>query len=111
MAISSIPFCRGTSTPWCSACGVIAPAAPMPAPAVSPWTGVLFLLEGGITAVVGDTSYDLDPGGLVVFPGRIGGTFTDTGEAARFLADRPASEFMAAVLSMTGRHGVAVAGV
>ena len=37
---------------------VIAPAAPMAPPHVSPWTGVLFLLEGRVTALVGGTSYD-----------------------------------------------------
>ena len=49
---------------------VIAPAAPMSPPHVSPWTGVLFLLEGRITALVDGTSYDVEPGGLVVVPGR-----------------------------------------
>ena len=47
---------------------VIAPAKPMSPPHVSPWTGVLFLLEGRITAVVDGTSYDVEPGGLVVSP-------------------------------------------
>ncbi|HEY5978250.1 MAG TPA: GDSL-type esterase/lipase family protein [Microlunatus sp.] len=47
---------------------VIAPAKPMGPPHVSPWTGALFLPEGRITAVVGETSYDVDPGGVVVFP-------------------------------------------
>ena len=37
---------------------VISPAAPMAPPHVSPWTGVLFLLEGQVTALVGDTKYD-----------------------------------------------------
>jgi len=109
---------------------VIAPAAPPAPPHVSPWTGVLYLLDGGITAVVGDTSYDVDPGGLVVFPAGTPATFTVTSKAARFLAitsgdgagrffadfarsvpaDQPAAASMAAILSVTGRHGVAVAG-
>ena len=46
----------------------IAPAAPMSPPHVSPWTTVLFLLEGRITALVDGTSYDVEPGGLVVAP-------------------------------------------
>ena len=46
----------------------IAPAAPMAPPHISPWTSVLFLLEGRITAVVGGTSYDVEPGGVVLFP-------------------------------------------
>ena len=71
--------------PLCSACGGIAPAAPMAAPRVSSSTDVLFLLDG-IPAVVGGTSYDLDPTGLVVFPAGIGGTFAVTSKAAYFLA-------------------------
>jgi len=47
----------------------IAPAAPMAHPHVSPWTSVLFLLEGRITAVVGGTSYDVEPGGGGRLPG------------------------------------------
>ena len=34
---------------------VIAPAAPMAPPHVSPWTGVLYLLQGRITALVSVT--------------------------------------------------------
>lgn len=108
----------------------IAPAAPMSPPHVSPWTSVLFLLEGRITAVVGGTSYDVEPGGLVVSPAGTSATFGVVGESARFVAvtsgdgagrffadfvssvpaDRPAEESMAAILSVTGRHGVALAG-
>jgi hypothetical protein len=40
---------------------VIAPAAPMAPPHVSPWTAVLFLLEGRITAPVDGTSDDVQP--------------------------------------------------
>ena len=47
---------------------VIAPAAPMAPPHVSPWTGVLILLQGRITALVDGTPCDVEPGGLVVVP-------------------------------------------
>ncbi len=43
---------------------VIAPARPMAPPHVSPWTGVLYLLEGRVTAMVGGTTYDVEPGGM-----------------------------------------------
>jgi hypothetical protein len=109
---------------------VIAPAAPMAPPHVSPWTGVLFLLEGRITALVDGTSYDVEPGGLIVFAAGTPSTFQVVGESARFVAitsgdgagrffadfagsvpaDRPAEESMAAILSVTKRHGVALAG-
>jgi quercetin dioxygenase-like cupin family protein len=109
---------------------VFAPAAPMAPPHVSPWSGVLFLLEGRVTAVVDGTSYDVQPGGVVVFPAGTPSTFEVVGESARFLAitsgdgagrffadfarsvpaDRPVEESMAAILAVTGRHGVALAG-
>jgi quercetin dioxygenase-like cupin family protein len=108
---------------------VIAPAAPTTPPHVSPWTGVLFLLEGRITAVVDGTSYDVEPGGLVVVPAGTPSTFGVIGESARLLVitsgdgagrffadfassvpvDRPAGDSMAAILSVTSRHGVALA--
>ncbi len=109
---------------------VLAPAAPMAPPHVSPWTGVLFLLHGRITASVDGTSYDVEPGGLVVFPAGTPSTFEVVGESARFLAitsgdgagrffadfsssvplDRPVEDSMAAILTVTKRHGVALAG-
>lgn len=109
---------------------VVAPAAPMAPPHVSPWTAVLFLLQGRITARVGDASYDVEPGALVVFPAGTPSTFDVVGESARFLAitsgdgagrffadfassvppDQPVQESMAAILSVTRRHGVALAG-
>ena len=109
---------------------VIAPAAPMAPSHVSPWAGVLFLLEGRFTAVVDGTSYDVEPGGLVVIPAGTPATFGVVGESARFVAvtsgdgagrffadfassvpvDQPAEDSMAAILSVTGRHGVALAG-
>jgi quercetin dioxygenase-like cupin family protein len=108
---------------------VTAPAAPMAPPHVSPWTGVLFLLEGRVTAVVDGASYDVEPGGLVVFPAGTPSTFGVVGESARFVAitsgngagrffadfassvpvDRPVADSMAAILSVTSRHGVTVA--
>jgi len=109
---------------------VIAPATPAAPPHVSPWTAVLFLLEGRITALVGDTSYDVEPGALVVVPAGTPSTFQVAGESARFLAitsgdgagrffadfagsvplDQPVRESMAAILSVTRRHGVALPG-
>ncbi len=109
---------------------VVAPAAPMAPPHVSPWSSVLFLLEGRITALVDETSYDVEPGGLVVFPAGSPGTFEVLGGSARFLAitsgdgagrffadfadsvpsDRPVQESMDAILSVTQRHGVRLVG-
>ena len=109
---------------------VFAPAAPMAPPHVSPWTGVLFLIEGRIIAVVGDTTYDVEPGGVVVFPAGTPSTFEVVGESARFLAitsgdragrffadfsssvpsDQPLEESMETILSVTQRHGVRLAG-
>ncbi len=108
---------------------VIAPAAPMAPPHISPWTGVLYLIEGRITALVDGTPHDVEPGGLIVFPAGTPSTFEVIGESARFVAitsgdgagrffadfagsvpvDRPADESMAAILSVTSRHGVALA--
>ena len=109
---------------------VIAPAAPMAPPHVSPWTGVLFLLEGRVTALVGDTTYAVEPGGVVVFPAGTPSSFEVVGEFARFVAvtsgdragrffadfsgsvpsDQPVEESMEAILSVTQRHGVRLAG-
>lgn len=108
---------------------VIAPAAPMTPPHVSPWTSVLFLLEGRITAVVGGTPYDVEPGGLVVFPAGTSATFEVVGESARFVAvtsgngagrffadlassvpvGQPVEDSIEALMSVTERHGVALA--
>ena len=108
---------------------VVAHAAPMAPPHVSPWTGVLFLLQGRVRALVDGTSYDVEPGGLVIFPAGTPSTFEVVGESARFLAitsgngagrffadfassvpaDRPVEDSMPAILSVTERHGVAIA--
>ena len=110
---------------------VVAQAAPMAPPHISPWSGVLFLLDGRITVLVDDTPYDLEPGGLVVIPAGTPCTFAVVGTSARFLAitsgdgagrffadfansvpvDQPIEDSMAAILSVTKRHGVALAGV
>lgn len=109
---------------------VTAPAAPMAPPHVSPWTGVLFLLEGRVTALVGDTTYDAEPGGVVVFPAGTPCTFEVVGEPARFVAvtsgdragrffadvsgsvpsDQPVEASLADILAVTQRHGVRLAG-
>ena len=109
---------------------VVAPASPMAPPHVSPWSGVLFLLEGRITALVDGTPYDVEPGGLVVFPAGTPSTFEVVGGSARFLAittgngagrffadfassvaaDRPVEDSMESILSVTQRHGVRLAG-
>jgi len=108
----------------------IAPAAPMSPRHISPWTAVLFLLQGRITALVDGTPYDVEPGGLVVFPAGTPATFGVIGESARFVGittgegagrffadfassvptDRPVEESMDAILSVTKRHGVRLAG-
>ena len=109
---------------------VLAPAAPMAPPHVSPWTGVLFLLEGRVTALVDGTTYDVEPGGVVVFPAGTPCTFEVVGESARFVAvtsgdragrffadfsgsvptDQPVEASMEAILSVARRHGVTLAG-
>ncbi len=108
---------------------VVAPMAPMAPPHVSPWSGAMFLLEGRVTAMVDGSTYDVQPGGLVVFPAGTPATFevveparmlaiTSGDGAGRFFADfassvpldRPVEESMAAIMSVTGRHGVSLAG-
>lgn len=109
---------------------VVAPARPMAPPHVSPWTGVLFLLEGRLTALVDGTTYDVEPGGLVVLPAGTPASFEVVGDSARFLAvtsgnragqffadfassvpsDHPVEESMESILSVTQRHGVRLAG-
>jgi quercetin dioxygenase-like cupin family protein len=109
---------------------VIAHAAPMAPPHVSPWSGVLLLLEGRITAMVDGTSYDVEPGGMVVIPAGTPATFGVVGESSRFVAvtsgngagrffadfassvpaDRPVEESMETILSVNRRHGVSLAG-
>ncbi len=109
---------------------VVAPAAPMAPPHVSPWSGVLYLVEGQVRALVAGTSYDVQPGGVVVFPAGTPSTFEVVGGSARFVAitsgdgagrffadfagsvpvDQPVEESLAAIMSVTQRHGVSLAG-
>src|SRR3712207_4436162 len=65
---------------------VVATAAPMAPPHGSPWSGVLFLLQGRITALVDGTSYDVESGRLVVFPAGTPSTFRVVGDSGRFVA-------------------------
>jgi quercetin dioxygenase-like cupin family protein len=109
---------------------VVAPAAPMAPAHVSPWSGVLYLIEGRVKAFVDDTSYDVQPGGVVVFPAGTPSTFEVVGDSARFLAitsgdgagrffadfattvpvDQPVEDSLGAILSVTQRHGVSLVG-
>ena len=109
---------------------VVAPARPMAPPHVSPWSGVLFLLEGRLTALVDGASYDVEPGGLVILPAGTPASFEVVGDSARFLAvtsgnragqffadfagsvpsDHPVEQSMETILSVTQRHGVRLAG-
>jgi quercetin dioxygenase-like cupin family protein len=109
---------------------LVAPAGPMGPPHVSPWTGVLFLVEGRVTVMVDGTKYDVEPGGVVVFPAGTPCTFEVVGEPARIVgvtsgtgagrfcadfadsvpSDRPFEESLEAILAVTGRHGVRLAG-
>ena len=109
---------------------IVAPPRPMAPPHISPWSGVLFLLEGRIAALVGDARHDVEPGGVVVLPAGTPSTFEVVGETARFVAitsgdcagqffadfancvpaDKPVEASMDAILSVTQRHGVSLAG-
>jgi quercetin dioxygenase-like cupin family protein len=109
---------------------VFAPARSMAPPHVSPWSGVLYLVEGRVTVLVGDTTYDVEPGGVVLCPAGTPCSFEVRGESARFLAvtsgggagqffadfassvptDRPVEESLEAILAVTERHGVRLAG-
>lgn len=109
---------------------VVAPAAPMAPPHASPWSGALYVLEGRITMLVDGSPCDVEPGGLVVIPAETPATFAVVGARARFLAittgdaagrffadfarsvpaDRPAEDSIEAILTVTARHGVELAG-
>lgn len=109
---------------------VVASTPGIAPPHVSPWTGVLHLLEGRVRAFVDGTPYDVHPGDLVVFPAGTPATFEVVGASARFLAittghgagkffedfsetvpaGRPPRESMDAIMSVTQRHGVALGG-
>ncbi|NMR20093.1 cupin domain-containing protein [Cellulomonas fimi] len=103
------------------------PAAPAH---VSPWAGVLYLLDGALTAWVDGDTYDVEPGGLVTMPAGVPCTFSVPEGEARFLAitsgngaarffadfaravsaDRPVEESMTEIMAVTARHGVSLAG-
>jgi quercetin dioxygenase-like cupin family protein len=110
---------------------VSAPAAPMAPPHVSPWSSVLYLVEGQVRALVGERSYDVRPGGVVVFPAGTPSTFEVVGDsAARFVAitsgdsagrffadfahtvpvDQSIEHSLEAIQSVTQRHGVFLVG-
>lgn len=109
---------------------VVAPARPMAPAHISPWSGVLCLLEGRITAVVDGTSYDVEPGGVVVAPAGTPVSFEVVSDSARFLAvtsgsragqffadfagsvpaDEPVEQSIETILAVAQRHGVRLAG-
>ena len=109
---------------------VVAPARPMAPPHVSPWSGVLHVLEGRLNVLVDGTAYAVEPGGTVVCPAGTPVSFEVLGETARFLAitsgnragrffadfagsvpaDQPITESLDTILSVTQRHGVRLAG-
>lgn len=110
---------------------VLAPPGPPAPPHVSPWSGVLYVLEGHVTVRADDDEHAVAPGGLVTLPAGTPCTFAATGGPARLLAitsgdgagrffadfarsvplDRPPEESMAAVLAVTARHGVVLPGL
>lgn len=107
-----------------------APPLPAAPPHVSPWSGVLYLVEGRLTVQVDDQSWELEPGAVAVLPAGSACTFTVVGGPARFLAitsgDRAGrffadfaksvppgsvpSESLAEITAVTQRHGVAMPG-
>jgi quercetin dioxygenase-like cupin family protein len=108
---------------------VVSQAGPMSPPHVSPWSGVLHLLEGRLNVLVDGTTYAVEPGGTVVCPAGTPVTFEVLGATARFLAitsgnragrffadfaasvsaDRPVTESLDTILTVTQRHGVTLA--
>ncbi|MBF0689060.1 MAG: cupin domain-containing protein [Cellulomonas sp.] len=107
---------------------IVATAEQAAPPHVSPWTGVMYVLEGEVTATVADDTYRVGPGGLVTLPAGTPVTFAASSATARFLAitsgdragaffadlaqtvppDAPLDEAMTAVATVTARHGVSV---
>lgn len=102
----------------------------LPAPShVAPWTGVLYVLDGALTAWVDGESQEVERGGLVTMPAGVPCTFAVQEESARFLVitsgdgasrffadfarsvrpEAPFEESMQAIEAVTARHGVAVA--
>ena len=109
---------------------VHAEAGPAAPPHVSPWSGVLYVLDGAVSVWVDGETHDVQPGGLVTLPAGTPCTFSVTEGTARFLAvtsgdgagrffadfasavgnDRPLEESMEEIRSITARHGVSVLG-
>ena len=105
---------------------VARPAAP---PHVSPWTAVLYVLEGTVDVWVDGQEQRVERGGLMTVPAGTPVTFAVVGEAARLLGitsgdgagrffadfaasvptDRPMEELLPTIVSVTQRHGVSVA--
>ncbi|TWG99276.1 Cupin domain-containing protein [Nocardioides sp. J9] len=108
---------------------IVAHAAPPSPPHISPWSAVLYLVEGRVRASVNGQEHDVEPGGVVVFPAGTPSTFEVVGESARFVgitsgdgagrffadfaasvpADRPVEESIGTILEVTARHGVRMA--
>ncbi len=107
-----------------------APARPPAPPHISPWTGVLYVLDGVLDIEVDGATHRVETGALMTLPAGTPCTFTVVGAAARFLAittgdgagrffadfassvpvDRPVEDSMAEILTVTSRHGVRLAG-
>ncbi|WNB86552.1 cupin domain-containing protein [Cellulomonas sp. ATA003] len=105
---------------------VHAPAGPPAPPHISPWSAVLYVLDGSLTVLVDSATCAVGPGDLVTLPAGTPCTFTVTGDNARFLAvttgdgagrffadaaasvpaGPPAPASIAAMRAVTARHGV-----
>lgn len=102
-----------------------------PAPAhISPWSGVLYVLEGRLRVTCDAHEDAVGPGDVVTLPAGVPCTFAVEGDGARFLAvtsgdgagrffadfarsvdpARPAAESFGEILSVAARHGVRLAG-
>lgn len=108
---------------------VHAVALPPAPPHVSPWTAVLYVLEGAVDVWVDGRQHRVERGGLMTVPAGTPVTFAVVGATARLLVitsgdgagrffadfsasvpvDRPVEESMTAILSVAQRHGVSVA--
>lgn len=111
---------------------VIHASATPPVPQhVSPWSGLLYVLDGTVTVEAEGFTGDVPPGGAVVIPAGTPATFRVAEGTADFLAvtsgkgagrffaemseavpaDRPIEESFGAIAPLLARHGVALAGV
>lgn len=97
-------------------------------PHVSPWTGVLYVLDGTVTASVDGTTYRVPRGGVLTMPAGVPSTFSVEDGTARFLAitsgdragrffadvaatvpaDGPVDAILTSLAAVTARHGVTV---